>query len=121
MKITVDKNYGCTIDGNRGRLMTEYELEHTEEELQEIAEILYADGYTHECTGNTEIEYEGILIDVCCSDYKDEIYQLEKDNGDLDDIPDLESDLEKAERIKDMRDDVGDQIHEEKKDRRANR
>ena len=116
MKIYYDSNYGADADGNRGISITEYELEYTEEEYNEIAEILFENGYTSEDSGTINISYMDLDdIEVKIDDYKDEIYKLEKEDGQYDDIPDLEAQLEEADRIRDARDDVGDQIHEQRK------
>ncbi len=81
MKITTDNNYGADADGNRGMKVTEYELEHTKEEIEEIATILFELGTTSEDTGNAEIAYDGIDIDVDISDYKEEIKGMEDAEG----------------------------------------
>ena len=71
------ENYGADADGNRGVKTLFWELEDTEEEREEIAEILFEMGTESGSTGMTEITYEGIDIDVDTSDYTEELTQLE--------------------------------------------
>ena len=73
------ENYGQDADGNRGMMITDYELEYTTQEQEEIAEILYNKGYTSEDTGSAEIEYEGIdYVEVDVEEYVDELKALEE-------------------------------------------
>ncbi len=78
MKIYTDKNYGADIDGNRGHQVTEYELEYTRDETEEISEILFECGYTSEDIGSVEIEYQDIYIEVDLQDYFVELEKLER-------------------------------------------
>ena len=77
MKITTDNNYGADRDGNRGHSVTSYELEHTQDEKDEIAEVLFDNGTTSECSGTYEINYNGICIEVDAEEYSVEIKKLE--------------------------------------------
>lgn len=73
--------YGDDIDGNRGIIVDMYELEHTDEEISAIVEILYEDFLQGDTKRTKEIELDGINIEVDIEDYKDKI--LEKIVNDI--------------------------------------
>ena len=72
--------YGQDADGNRGVMITMYELEYTEEEYEDIAMILLGEGYTYEDTGVVEIFYNGIYLDINIEEYKDTMMKLGGDD-----------------------------------------
>jgi len=78
------EEYGADADGNRGVMQTMYELEHTDEEKQEIAEILY-DGFVNlsGVTGEENIEYNGIEIEVEIEEYYDELIKMAKEDDNM--------------------------------------
>jgi hypothetical protein len=99
MKTYIDKNYGADADGNRGITVYEYELEDTQDERDEIAEILYLKGYTSEDDHMTSIVYEDVDIEVDIGEYCSELCALEALD---DDIPDLEKMMDEAEYRRDI-------------------
>ena len=80
MKVWREK-YGQDADGNRGVMMTFTELEYTEQENEEIAEILYNKGYNSQDSGTFDIEYEDHDVSIEVSEYSEEIAKIEKDDG----------------------------------------
>ena len=74
------ENYGADIDGNRGIDMIMYELEDTDQEREEIAEILIGHGFTENDRSATEIEYMGVNIEIYVEEYSEEIKRLENGN-----------------------------------------
>lgn len=79
------ENYGADADGNRGQMVTMYELEGTDAEIEYIAEILYDSFIDGEVQGLKEIEYEGLTIEVEISDYQEELIELAEADEDIDD------------------------------------
>lgn len=80
MTVYEEKNYGCDADGNRGVAMVSVELEDTEEENRDIAEILYSRGYSSEEAsegGSIYVEYEGYEVEVYLSEYTEYLKALE--------------------------------------------
>ena len=69
--------YGADADGNRGVLTTYWELEGTEVENEEIARILYEQGFTTDDDGTTTIEYQDMEIEVDVEEYMADIMMLE--------------------------------------------
>ncbi len=80
------ENYGADADGNRGQMVTMYELEGTDAEIEDIAEILYDSFIDGEVQGLKEIEYEGLTIEVEISDYQEELIELAEADEDIDDV-----------------------------------
>ena len=78
------ENYGADADGNRGEMVTMYELEGTDAEIEDIAEILYDSFIDGEVQGLKEIEYEGLTIEVEISDYQDKLIELAEADEDID-------------------------------------
>lgn len=81
---TWKENYGEDADGNRGQMVTMYELEGTDAEIEDIAEILYDSFIDGEVQGLKEIEYEGLTIEVEISDYQDKLIELAEADEDND-------------------------------------
>ena len=78
------ENYGTDADGNRGVMVDMYELEHTDDEVAEIVEIIYEDFLQGEVKGTKEIELDGINVEIYMEDYKDEIVEKVVKDIDLD-------------------------------------
>jgi len=78
------ENYGADADGNRGQMVTMYELEGTDAEIEDIAEILYDSFIDGEVQGLKEIEYEGLTIEVEISDYQDKLIEIAEADEDID-------------------------------------
>lgn len=78
------ENYGADADGNRGQMAIMYELEGTDAEIEDIAEILYDSFIDGEVQGLKEIEYEGLTIEVEISDYQDKLIELAEADEDID-------------------------------------
>ena len=72
------ENYGEDADGNRGVRTLMYELENTDEEKSDISQILYDFNFSSEDSGTTEIEYDGVNIEVLVEDYSDELKEIEE-------------------------------------------
>lgn len=83
MRIWKEK-YGCDADGNRGVMMTFYELENTQDERWEIAEKLYESFVDLTTVKMHEIEYEDIVIEVELDEYYPELLEMLKEDKDLD-------------------------------------
>ena len=75
-----DPNYGADADGNRGEGKWFYTLEHTEEEDTEIAEVLFGNGFSSDDTGEVEIRYDDIDIEVEVHYYSALIKELEDED-----------------------------------------
>ena len=98
MKIWKDA-YGDDADGNRGVMETFYDFEDTEEEREQIAELLYEDFLQGKVYGYTEIEWnDELIIDVCIEEYHTELLELLNEDSELDIKEKIEI---KAEVVKD--------------------
>lgn len=73
------ENYGADADGNRGVKTLMWELEGTEQEIREIAELIREADHGSDDVGiNVSITYEGIDMEVDVDDYMDEIIAQEQ-------------------------------------------
>jgi len=80
--------YGSDIDGNRGVMQTFWELDGSEEEQEDIAEILHSEGVGSSEMGRHNIEYLEMDIDVYIEDYSEEIAYLET-RDEIEEIADM--------------------------------
>ncbi len=71
------ENYGADIDGNRGEKTLFWELDGSDQERQDIAELLHSDGVTADDTGEANICYEDIEMDVDIQEYEAELIMIE--------------------------------------------
>lgn len=73
------ENYGADADGNRGVKTLFWELDGSDQERSDIAELITADGHGSDDEGMTvSINYEDIEMDVEVDDYIDEIKAVEE-------------------------------------------
>ena len=82
MKIDVDNDYGSDIDGNRGTKVVKVVFEDTQEEREEIAEILYNKFKNQD--NMTYINFNGIYVDIDLNDYKEEFINIANKDENLD-------------------------------------
>lgn len=76
MKQWLEK-YGCDADGNRGQMVTMFELDNSKQEREDIAELLAEANYTAEDEGGATVVLDGIEIDVEIDEYYVELRAIE--------------------------------------------
>lgn len=98
------ENYGEDTDGNRGVKTLMCELEDTRQEREEIAELLY-EKFLHRITGEVEIEYEDLTIEVKIEDYLKELVEIVKVDMDLEEecVHNIASELDDFDLIVDWK------------------
>lgn len=76
-----DEMYGSDADGNRGVMITCYELEGTKVEREEIAVIIYDNFIEGNASGTLHIKFEGVSdVEVEIEDYIVELLAIAKDD-----------------------------------------